>query len=277
MKVHHLNCATMCPRPTRALGLADGQALVAHCWLIETPADGLVLVDTGLGTAECETPARLGRLFRWSTRPRLDRSETALAHVMRRGFAPSDVRHIVVTHLDLDHAGGLADFPLATVHVHAREHGAAMARMTLPERTRYMPAQWQHGPRWNLVQEAGDTWFGLPAVQQLPGVKADIALVPLHGHTRGHSAVACRSNTGWLLHAGDAYFHYAAMHGDGREVPALVRTYERLLATDNNQRVKAASQLRALAAKHPDIHVHCAHDPSEFARCVSAAVAASPA
>ncbi|MFD0510570.1 MBL fold metallo-hydrolase [Streptomyces aureus] len=29
------------------------------------------------------------------------------------GYAVDDVRHIVLTHLDLDHAGGLPDFPRA--------------------------------------------------------------------------------------------------------------------------------------------------------------------
>lgn len=38
-----------------------------------------------------------------------------------RSYRIEDVRHIVLTHLDLDHAGGLPDFPHAKVHVHATE------------------------------------------------------------------------------------------------------------------------------------------------------------
>ena len=41
------------------------------------------------------------------------------------GFSPDDVRHIVLTHLDFDHAGGIEDFPNARVHVLAREREAA--------------------------------------------------------------------------------------------------------------------------------------------------------
>ncbi len=35
----------------------------------------------------------------------------------RLGYSINDVRHIILTHLDLDHAGGLHDFPNAAVHV----------------------------------------------------------------------------------------------------------------------------------------------------------------
>ena len=44
------------------------------------------------------------------------------------GYSARDVRHIVVTHLDPDHAGGLSDFPDAEVHIFRAEHKAAMER-----------------------------------------------------------------------------------------------------------------------------------------------------
>src|SRR5579863_9917942 len=101
MRVHHLNCATMCP-PFAKLVNGSGSLfargrLVCHCLLLET-RDGLVLVDTGLGTADVEDPkGRLGGFFVGLTKPRLVREETALAQVQALGFRPSDVRHIVPT------------------------------------------------------------------------------------------------------------------------------------------------------------------------------------
>lgn len=50
MRVHHLNCGTMCPLAGGAIGSGTGLRrglMVCHCLLIETPRDGLVLVDTG--------------------------------------------------------------------------------------------------------------------------------------------------------------------------------------------------------------------------------------
>jgi hypothetical protein len=47
----------------------------------------------------------------------------------------------VVTHLDLDHAGGLGDFPDAEVHVHAHELSAARRPTVLELPARQTPAR----------------------------------------------------------------------------------------------------------------------------------------
>jgi glyoxylase-like metal-dependent hydrolase (beta-lactamase superfamily II) len=64
----------------------------------------------------------------------LDIAETALHQVERLRF--SGVRHVVLTHLDLDHAGGLRGFPDAQVHVLRTELEAARAARSGRERTR---------------------------------------------------------------------------------------------------------------------------------------------
>src|SRR5262249_46682078 len=152
--------------------------MVAHCLIVETERDGLVLVDTGFGTRDVEGLTKLSPVFRHVVGPMLDRKETAIAQVEALGFEATDLRHVVVTHLDVDHAGGLVDFPHAKVHLHAREHAAAMARSTFKERERYVRAHWAHGPQWEVYSEDGDTWRGLPAVTQLRGLDADIGLLP---------------------------------------------------------------------------------------------------
>jgi glyoxylase-like metal-dependent hydrolase (beta-lactamase superfamily II) len=238
--------------------------MVAHCLLLETERDGLVLVDTGFGTRDIEGKTGLSFTFRNLVGPTLEYAETAIAQVQALGLKPEDVRHIVVTHLDIDHAGGLCDFPNARVHVHAREHQAAMTRPSLKERERYLKAHWAHGPKWELYSEDGDTWRGLPAITKLRGLDADVGIVPMHGHTRGHSAIVAKHGDRWLVHAGDAYFHHHAIDGGG-SIPPGYRAFEKIVETDAAARRASLGALRQLRTSYHDLDLFCAHDPAEYA------------
>lgn len=269
VRIHHLDCCTLCPRPERAIHgrgslLAAGR-MPSHCLLVETESAGLVLVDTGIGTADVADPARLGRGFVRVTSPVLDPARTALAQVRALGFAPEDVRHVVLTHLDLDHAGGLPDFPWADVHVHADELAAARARATHQERSRYRREHLAHGPHFVPFSSTGEAFLGLPAVRGLAGLPADLLAVPMPGHTRGHACVAVRDGERWLFHAGDAYFHHSTVEGGARPLGLVL--FERLVAMDF-ERVRANhARLAELSReRRKDVRVFCAHDGEELAR-----------
>lgn len=260
MTVHHLNCATLRPHGSFGGRMAP-ESLVAHCLLVER-AGGLLLVDTGFGSGDVADPRRLGRPFVTAMRPALDPAETALAQVQRLGYAASDVTDIALTHLDLDHAGGLGDFPQARVHVLGDELEAA-THPRLRERARYVAAQWAHGPRWQRHSVAGDAWFGLQAVTALGD---DVVLVPLRGHTRGHCGVAVRrADGGWLLHAGDSYFSAGEKETPPTAPPGL-RMFQALMSVDDLARRHNQERLRELHAAHgAEVTVFSAHDPQEYA------------
>jgi glyoxylase-like metal-dependent hydrolase (beta-lactamase superfamily II) len=249
--------------------------VVCHCLLIES-ADGLVLVDTGFGTADARDPSQLGRPIRALMRPRPRLAETAIAQVETLGFAAADVRHIVATHLDLDHTGGLPDFPEAEVHVFAPELAAAL-QPSLRERSRYLQAHLQHGPRWveHRSEAGGERWFGFGSVRILPGLDVEVALIPLIGHSRGHTGVAVNAGERWLLHCGDAYFNHGEIATPPSCPPGL-RFFQRLTAADNEARVANAARLRELAASHGDeVSLFCSHDRHDLALQQAAAIAAT--
>jgi len=238
--------------------------MCCHCLLIEGD-DRLILVDAGLGVEDVNEPRRLGFLFNAMVRPRLDVAETALRQVADLGYRPSDVRHIVPTHLDLDHAGGICDFPDATVHVFAAELRAASHRSSLSERSRYRKVQIAAVKKWDAVEEEGESWFGFSAVRAIPGTCDEVLLVPLPGHSRGHCGVAVRRADDWLLHCGDAYFHHSEVEPDGGVAPKGVRFFESLVNIDGAQRSANQARLRELArAAAGEVKLICSHDPSDF-------------
>ena len=169
MRVHHINCGTSCPRGARLLngegGFFEPARMVCHCLLIEAD-DGLVLVDTGYGIEDARNPRQLGPSAKLTgARPSIE--EAALTQVEGLGFAAGDVRHIVITHLDPDHSGGLPDFPDAEVHVFEPELRAAM-NPGFRERPRYLAPHWRHGPNWVEHAVDGDEWKGFESVRVLP-------------------------------------------------------------------------------------------------------------
>lgn len=272
MRVHHLNCISSCPLGGR---LMDGSAtsvlrrghLTCHCLLVETD-DGLVLVDTGYGLRDVEDPAgRLSKFFLALLKPDLRRELTAVRQIRSMGWRPEDVRHIVLSHLDFDHAGGLDDFPHATVHLLAPEREAAEAQATILDRMRYRPQQWSSRARWRTyATHGGERFHGFGGVRELVGLPPDILLVPLLGHTLGHAGVAVRRDHDWLLYAGDAYFFHREMDAARPSCTPGLRFYQWMMEKDRAARLDNQRRLRELAASDAGVRVFCAHDAVEFKR-----------
>ena len=260
MKVHHLNCGTM-NMPTAPM--------VCHVLLIETD-NGLVLVDSGFGTDDCAAPKRAGP-SRHMLRATLSLEETVSHQLDQLGYARDDVRHIVITHLDVDHAGGLSDFPAAQVHITSAEALGAIRAPSRRERIRYRSAQWAHGP--NIVEHdpRGEKWRGFAAAKELAEISPGIALVSLPGHTRGHACVAVDAGHRWVLHAGDAFYYSGTI--DGRTpVPRALTTMESLFAFDRKAVLDNHARLAELYQRRdPDLLIVCAHDPTllEHARATA--------
>jgi len=270
MKIHHLNTGTMCPVGRRLVNgtgsLFQRARLVCHCLLVETN-DGLALVDTGIGLGDIAERDRLGRRWLRQTAPKLDPAETAVQQVKALGYSPADVRHVLLTHLDRDHAGGVPDFPHAAIHVHRAEHDMAVLRKPAPPEGRYVTGQWSHGPRWAFYGEDGEDWFGFRGVRALGDKEADVLMIPLAGHTLGHCGIAVRSGDTWLLHAGDSYFHHAQLDAAPR-VPLMLGLFQRKGDMDRKMRIANQARLRALKQNHGDrVRIVNSHDPADYERC----------
>ena len=269
MRVRHLNCGSFYlfgGEPPAASGPGALATGVTHCLLAET-GDGLILIDTGFGLSDCVAPTPFMRLMMALGRYAGDPDETAVRQVERLGYRREDVNDIVLTHYHYDHAGGLPDFPQARVHVYRDEYEAIVRPRGLNERLPYRIEHRSHGPLWASHALAGDCWFGLPCTPTVDLGTTQFTLVPLPGHTRGHSGVALRMGDGWLFHCGDAYL----FHGEVDPVGPFYQRHHRLqralfgLNSSLRQVGRHAARLRALARAHGDeVRLFCSHDPWEL-------------
>ncbi len=234
--------------------------MVVHCLVIESD-DGIVLVDNGYGLKDRTNPPLSLRTFMALSGSSRSLEEAAVNQIVDLGYAIEDVRHIVQTHLHLDHAGGLPDFPHAQIHVHALEYDGAMNPRSYSERY-YLSAHWAHQPNWITYTPSGDQWFGFDAIRVLQGISPEIWLIPLPGHTRGHSAVAIKAEDKWLLHCGDAYISRSDL--DPEHAP---RSRPRWIQPLADRLFPHVPRLQTLYREHGDeIDIFCAHDPYELAR-----------
>lgn len=273
MKVHHLNCVSTCPRGGRWIDGSNAlpferARLASHCLLVETDRS-LVLVDTGLGLRDVQAARdRLGSLYRHLLAPELREEMTAIRQLERMGFDPADVRHIVLTQLDCDHAGGLDDFPHARVHLMTRERARAEAQRSWLDRQRYRPRQWSARSYWHTYEGAwGERWLGMDCVRALEGLPPEILLVPLPGHSCGHAGVAVQAGGRWHLHAGDAYLHHAEMDPLRPHSTPGLRLYQRLMQQNAPARRESQQRLQKLRHDHAgEVDIFCSHDVLEFER-----------
>jgi N-acyl homoserine lactone hydrolase len=190
-------------------------------YLISHP-NGWVLVDTGLHPGLRSDPrARLGATADSFVVERLGEDDDVVSKLAMVGLLPIDVAYVVQTHLHFDHAGGLEQFPHATVYVQAAELPFAHWP-PIYQRGLYVRADFGHAARWKELNGDYDLFDD-----------GTILLLATPGHTPGHQSVVVRLNSGVFILIGDA--HYVVEKMRDRLLPsvvwnpdAMVRSWDRI-------------------------------------------------
>ena len=176
-------------------------------YILEHPGAGLMLIDTGFHASLAVDPKPnmgpvLGRLFS----PRMGNDDGLPDQLRARGFDPKDVRVVVMTHLHVDHASGVAQFPDATFIVTEREWRSATEEKGLT--AGYVRRQFDHAFDWRTVDFDGDevsSFAGFGRTLDLFG-DGSVRLAYTPGHTLGHMSVVLRIEGGEFLVAADAAY-----------------------------------------------------------------------
>lgn len=251
----------MCPIGGKLFPSVFPREVICHCLLVESN-DGLVLIDTGFAKSVLERPKSMGLLYLFLGLKSAVES-AAVEQIKRLGFTAKDVRHLIPTHLDNDHAGAIFDFPEATIHTSVQELNAAVRPRGFVEKARYRQFNEGEKSRWHVHPlEDGEDWFGFKGVKAVPGTKDDILLIPLFGHTAGHFGVAVKTEGKWLLHVGDAYYNRSELTV---EKTFGLRLFQWIAHGNYSLAMQNQRRLAELQQNHGDqIEMLSAHDPSEM-------------
>lgn len=246
-EIHHLNCVSIVsPYSDNVCG---------HCLLLKEE-DRMVLIDTGIGLADMLYPEeRIGRELVEMVGYRFDQDLTAIQQIKSLGLNPEKVHDCVISHLDNDHIGGLADFPRAIVHVGSEEY-----ENFLSGNPRYLKTPLLHNPVIKMYPKSTDRWFGFEARRVCTALHTEILFISLFGHTLGHCGVAIKINDGWIFYVADAYYLRDELTNPKHPVNELAEAR----ADDNLMRVATVNRIRELVSLHPEIRTFGYHDINEF-------------
>jgi glyoxylase-like metal-dependent hydrolase (beta-lactamase superfamily II) len=181
--------------------------LPTYAWVVEH-RDGVIVIDTGQGAHLLESGRSLHPYVRWEVAFRIEREEEIGPQLRTLGIGPRDVKRVVLTHLHMDHDGGLAHFPNSEILVSRGELSKARG---WPGRVRgYLPNRW---PSWfdpvplDLAAEP----FGPFAASTRLTEAGDVIAVATPGHTADHLSVILEVGDTALFLAGDTSYNERLM------------------------------------------------------------------
>jgi N-acyl homoserine lactone hydrolase len=233
--------------------------LPIYVWVIEHN-EGIIVVDTG-ETARVHDQGYhpswhpfYRRAVNFSVQP-----EEELGPQLRAlGISARDVKHVVITHLHTDHAGGLAHVAGSRVWV---AQGELERGQGIGGRVQgYLPHRW---PKWWQPEFIRFAQRPLGSFEQsMPlTTRGDVSIVPTPGHTPHHVSVVVESDDVSYFLAGDTSYNEALLlagkvDGVSPDMRVASRTNERI---------------RALAAERPTVYLP-SHDPAGARRLADRAI-----
>jgi glyoxylase-like metal-dependent hydrolase (beta-lactamase superfamily II) len=212
------------------------------CLLVET-GQGLVLIDCGIASSSYIHPTRKMRfIFKtFGVLPNLENS--VIKQIEHLGYSSGDIKHIVLSHAHFDHAGGVADFPEAWIHLHEREYSSFLHPKRWLE-IGYHRADLAPDRHITLYSQITDQWLGWDAIR-LP-FAPEIFLIPLFGHTKGLCGVAIKHEKEWIFYCADAI----PLNADFHITPAWLN---RLVLGPHGAAIERWSR------EHPEVHLIAGH------------------
>jgi glyoxylase-like metal-dependent hydrolase (beta-lactamase superfamily II) len=192
---------------------ATDQRVPVSTFLIRHPSVGPVLVDTGLHPSVASDPRHnMGRgpagYFQ------LDEGRDVTNQLRNKGIGPGDVVAVILTHLHLDNASAISEFPESIFVVSADEWREATEHPKL--RRGYRPQHYDHAFDYCTVDFDGDPIESYGPFGRTFDLFGDgsVRLAFTPGHSAGHMSVICRLPRRDFVICGDASYDWTELDGD---------------------------------------------------------------
>ena len=236
--VQVLKCArSNGPAPGPALlymnGYDEDIDINVHLFVIKTPDDGIIVVDTGLGY-----PSPRDDFI-------VEPDEDTPDLLKSIGVLPTDVDALILTHLHSDHCSRVADFPNATIYIQREGWIDAVC----PRVKEMIPAPLF--PRDVFAHLVDEAWDRVEFVDDELEISPGVTAFWTGAHTTCSQAVEVLTASGVVILSGDAVFLYRNLE---ENIPVG-------LHTSVEECYHAMSEIRERA----DI-VLTSHDPEVFER-----------
>ncbi|HXW27105.1 MAG TPA: N-acyl homoserine lactonase family protein [Xanthobacteraceae bacterium] len=221
-----------------------------YAWAIEHP-EGVIVVDTG-EAAHLKSLPRWHPYFRLAVRFDIEPEQEVGAQLRGLGIDARDVKLVVLTHMHIDHDGGLAHFRHSRIFASGGELSRASGvRGSL---LGYLPSRW---PTW-FDPEPMD-WqpsaYGPFTHSARLSAAGDVIAVRTPGHTPSHLSVIVNDGDTLIVLAGDASYLEATM------VSGTVDG----ISPDESVAKATLARIRRLCAGHPTVYLPT-HDPKSGER-----------
>lgn len=244
----------------KALGLTasdeDYLEVPVPAYLVRHPRAGLILVDTGLHPSVASDPKHnLGR--RAAGYFSLEPGRDVTSQLRDRGSGPGDIGTVILTHLHLDHASAISEFP-ESVFVLSRQEWDAVNEARIPLLHGYRPAHYDHAVDYRLVDFDGDRIESYGPFGRTFDLFGDgsVRLAYTPGHTPGHMSVFLRLPRRDFVIVADVAYTWRQLAGG----PEPWRPADR-----HNWR-RSLHEMQAYRKSYPYALVVPGHDPEFFAK-----------
>jgi N-acyl homoserine lactone hydrolase len=235
----------------------ENEPVPIPAFVIHHPKAGPILVDTGLHPSIASDPSEnLGRFGTWFYKPEIQPGEDLPSQLRERDIDPSTIRLVLMTHLHVDHASAVADFPEATFIVSAAEWKAATTGL-LPMTRGYRRQQYDYAFDFRTISFDGDNVSSYATFGRTVDLFGDgsVRLASTPGHTAGHQSVIVRLKDRDMVISGDAIYLEDQLE-QSADLPGRMQ--------DEHNFKRSLQEIRLFRREYPDAVITPGHDAAFY-------------